>query len=313
LTGATKRFGWQGLRAVVPCDWELVSSSGDYRRGYVCLTGDDGTAFEIRWERPKRPGDLQFLLSNYFRELSKAAEKQGRQLEKKVGAVRELPSGSESPVRQVIDFEWEDQAAFSAGWAHVCHECRRVVVAQVRSRGGRKRTRQAARQLMESLLDHPEEDKCLWTAYSLAFELDASWRLSSKSLLAGLQTLTFVGNMCELEVRRQGLANIALKDSSLRDLVVRRKFRRKRMPRNWRLEPQTINGCAGLVLEYYPRSPGARIQQGLGRLMPRGPRTSRTIAWHCESANCILEVAFGGASSHAGVLDDLVETMQPDG
>jgi len=309
LAGATKRFGWQGLSAEVPRDWDMSTTSGDHRRGYVCLTAEDGTAFEVRWERPRRAVDLQFLLSNYFREMAKIAGKKGLTMEKEIGPVIDLPPGADGSRKRAAAFEWQDRAAFSVGRAHVCRKCGRVVLAQVRSRASKKRTRETARDVFASLEDHPPARRCLWTIYDFAFELDESYRLSQKLLLAGLLTLEFVGDMCEVAVTRRGLADIALKEKKLQDVVVRNMFKREKPGRNWHIAEQTLKGHKAVLVEYRPRSLMARIREALGRMLPRGPRATRTLAWHCEPANRIFEVTFSGSATRARVLDDLIETI----
>ncbi|MCP4642616.1 MAG: hypothetical protein GY851_19380 [bacterium] len=175
-----KAFGWQGLSARIPSDWDLGAFGGDSREGHAFL--DDGVAvrLRVRWTKG-RGGNPQAGLKRYRRAIAKS---------------KSLPGLSEAPEeflpprfrrdKVVYPFRWE--GGCGAAWR--CAACGRLVTAEV-TPGIDDPDAKLSRRILATVACHPDGDEALWAVYGFAFRLPSTYNLAQAGLEAGRLVFPF--------------------------------------------------------------------------------------------------------------------------
>jgi hypothetical protein len=238
-------IGWQGMRCVLPPDWNVTSFSMDRDNGYLRIDapGDSALTVQIRWSsaqkprqavntpysymasyvrsrfrkpEPIEPGrvDLKANLEKMLQETAKQARKAKAAFD---SSIKPEKIEGESGERTAINFSWSG-AGRGQGKIWHCATCNRVVVAQV---VGLNRDSaalaQVASQLFATLEDHSADGYDRWALYDLQIDLPSDFRLQEQKLLSGYLQLMLTRRGERILVDRWGLANVALKKFSLED------------------------------------------------------------------------------------------------
>lgn len=277
-------FGWQGIEVVVPPDWTPAALTGSYEEGYFRLDGPDQPRLEVKWAQDRGFVDVERVVRRYLQSLTKSRE--GR----KIQVVESTRSSVKMPRERSSErfFHWRgDQEAFGAAW--YCKTCERTVLFQVMGTVGSD-VQGLAEKVLAGLDDHPQGDRCLWSLYEFSCEVPTSFRLVGQQLLTGLVELDFERGRDRLRIARWGLANVALRDTTLEEWL------RDKNRKQWRnfsveLKPAQINGHQGLAIAGPTNIPWLHLAAiGLRMLGRRYPDVLRGAAWVCEPGNKIYHV-----------------------
>jgi len=202
--------GWQGLVAEVPTDWSLAAASGDDKSGYFRADSTGTLALEVKWSRAGKQTDLYSKLDGYLNDLRRRARKRKLQFEHKI---KPKDAGT-------LTFSWRsDRKAQGRLW--LCDECGRVVIAQV-SGAPSDDVASVASFVLPSIEDHSDDGWRTWAMYDLVAEVPPGYVLEKHQLMAGYIQLLFHRGSSRLLIERWGLANVALKNTSLREWFAER-------------------------------------------------------------------------------------------
>ncbi len=214
------RFGWQGLSAETPADWELVGipKTHDAAEGYLRLDDADQPRFELKWNsHPQRKFDIEKTLDDYLSGIRKTYEKQIGPIEIRKDQPLIPSNGPDAAFhdhREVRFFAWRGELrAYGAIWR--CTQCQRVVMAQVIGPSGGGATRREAVRVLSSIRDHPTSSTNLWTAYGLEMDVPRRFRLDKLQLLNGYILFSFTDGSARIAVERYGLADQHMKGEDI--------------------------------------------------------------------------------------------------
>lgn len=228
--------GWQGVRCVLPPDWNVAGFSMERESGYLRIDApsDSSLTVQIRWTDAGAPDvktpyhvlakrvrkllrrpepkqaqiDLKANLDKFLKEIAKQSKKSREKLDAHSKPERvEREDGK----RRSINFSWSG-AGKGQGKIWHCQVCNRVLVAQVVGMGKDQNAIAAiASRLFQSLEDHTDDGFDLWALYDLQVGIPDGFRLESQKLLSGYLHLAFQRGAERIVVDRWGLANITLK------------------------------------------------------------------------------------------------------
>jgi len=214
------RFGWQGLSAEAPADWELVGipKTHDAAEGYLRLDDATQPRLELKWNsNPQRKFDIEKTLDDYLKGIRKTYEKQIGPIEIRKDQVLIPDAGPDAAFhehREVRFFSWRGELrAYGAIWR--CTECKRDVMAQVIGPSGGQGTKTQAVRVLRSVQDHPPGPTNLWTAYGLEMDVPRRFRLDKLQLLNGYILFSFTDGSSRIAVERYGLADQHMKDGDI--------------------------------------------------------------------------------------------------
>ena len=197
--------GWQGIVAEVPADWSLAAVSGDEKSGYFRVDSTGSFMLEAKWSSAGRRVDLYSKLDAYLSDLRRKARKRRLGFEHKI----------KSKDAGVLAFSWRsDRKAQGRLWR--CDECDRVIIAQV-SGSRSDDVQNLASQILPTIQDHSEDGWRTWAMYDLIADVPPGYALEKHRLMSGYIQLIFRKGCSRLVIERWGLANVALKHSSLRE------------------------------------------------------------------------------------------------
>ena len=213
-------FGWQGLTAEAPADWELVGipKTHDAAEGYLRLDDANQPRLELKWSsHPQKKFDIEKTLDDYLSGIRKTYEKQIGPIEVRRDQTLIPNSGPDAAFhehREARFFSWRGELrAYGAIWR--CALCQRVVMTQVIGPSGGQGTRQQAIRGFRSVQDHPPGPTNLWTAYGLEMDIPRRFRLDKLQLLNGYILFSFTDGSARVAVERYGLANQQMKDGDI--------------------------------------------------------------------------------------------------
>ncbi len=286
----SQEFGWQGLRATLPGDWELSGLSGDYNSGYIRLDDAQGTPrLELKWSqsKQKKSPDLHKVLDDYFRLVKKNLKKQTHiYIKRDVSLVKE-PEFFEG--RDVICFNWKGPIrAMGAIWH--CQECNRIVIAQINGHL-KENLRSLVVKILISIQDHPKGYTNRWSAYNLHAEVPRRYRLEKQKLMSGYLMFSFVDGSRKLVIERYGLAEMLLKEVNLEDWF-RSTYRKEIRGYGFHLEPTQHDGDEALLLLGQRTRITDQIPFGAMTLIDKIARRIVLFAcvWRCNISNRIYVV-----------------------
>jgi hypothetical protein len=280
-------FGWQGISALVPPDWNLAGIGGDFQSGYLRL--DDGrmARLEIKWS----PGDVDLnkALDRYLRGLEKKGRRRTGITTFKGGRA---VSRRSKPDKRLQGFSWRGPGVRgpveAQGCIWRCRTCSRTVVAQVMAPPG-EGLASLARTVLTSLEDHARDGLHTWGVYGLVCRIPEAFRMEKQRLMAGYIELLFTHGKSTLRVERWGMANVILSDVALGEWVERQN--RKRKDVRLSAEPARAHGHEAAALAGHRRRPfhglRLRLERGLRR---RVPTEFAGQVWHCPPSNRIYSV-----------------------
>jgi len=289
-------IGWQGIVAGVPQDWSLSAISGDDRNGYFRVDSPGTLALEVKWSSAGPKVDLSSKLDAYMDGLKRKARKSKINFEHKI----------KSKDGGVLSFTWRgDRKAQGKLWR--CDECNRVLIAQV-SGGPSDDISNLASLILPTILDHTEDDWRVWGMYDLLAETPPGYELEKHRLMSGYIRLDFRSKNNRLIIERWGLANIALKNITLRKWFDDRS-RYDLRPYRCKIESVQFDEEAGIHVEGRRAGIGPLLKSAGEILSFRKPTSYIDgYVWACEKSNKIYSVQ-SIHSKDENVLDMVLERV----
>lgn len=210
--------GWQGITVSVPEDWYPAALGAERASGYLRVQNADGLAVEVKWFTPKNTVDLERELTKYRKTLGKASKKRHAEFEWRDKP--KVPARESRPDKNRRFFGWRsDTQALGVIW--YCRTCSRVILAQVVMPLDEDATSLASH-ILNGIEDHGDDGLEYWAVYGLGISVPKGWSLDKHQLMAGYTMLQFRRRDRVIRAERWALANVALKDASLRDFVWRK-------------------------------------------------------------------------------------------
>ena len=207
------KFGWQGITAELPADWEFGGLSGDYDNGYVRMDDENMPRMELKWSRSKeKKPDLHKILDAYFKSMRKRLGTSATDLRIKRD-VNLVKNENFFENRDVLFYNWKSDVRANGVIWH-CKDCKRIVVVQIMGRL-KETILPLTLRVFESMRDHPAGHTNLWSAYQLAAEIPRRYHLEKRKLMSGYLMLGFVDGSRVLNIERYGLADVTLRDTDL--------------------------------------------------------------------------------------------------
>lgn len=235
--------GWQGLRFLLPPDWNVTGFSLSTKDGYLKVDSPGTMFVQVRWTDPhhearartlfewgyrlwkKRrnrdganespvftPPNLRAMLDHFLAETGRQA-KRGKQ----VFDCKVKPETSEANgERTAHNFAWTGGGQGQGKIWH-CRVCGRVFMAQVVGQG-RDPIAAVAAQMFGSLCDHAQQGWNTWALYDLVAGIPDDFRLTDQKLMSGYLKLEFTRRGGErIRVERWGLANVSRRKFTLKE------------------------------------------------------------------------------------------------
>ncbi|MGI5820246.1 MAG: hypothetical protein ACOX9R_19340 [Armatimonadota bacterium] len=274
--------GWEGVVLQVPADWDIAAISGDRNQGYMRLDDvENMPRVEIKWQQSKGFVDIKGVVDNYLKDLQKKRKKGDAEIE----TDRDCSVVSRRQMRKadLNCFAWQGHFhGFGAAW--YCEDCQRVMVIQVMARPEEK-GEQLAREVISRVEDHPREGWIVWSTYGLQMEVPERFDMSSQKLMAGLIELHFAERGEEIVGARWGMANVALRNRTLKQWAVSEisAFHKKI---KLDFEETIFRGHPALKVTGYFANPLKHMQSFVMHVAGRPyPEAVRGWVWHCEGEN----------------------------
>ncbi len=282
---ALKTFGWHGITVTIPADWDLASTRGDHRAGYVRLADKERARLELRWETVDRPAPPFQTVNAYLKKVGKSARKKGFEFSSQRQLHLASPAG-----KDVECYRWLGERQAVAMLSN-CAECGRTV--HVHLLGEREEQLKAlARTVFASLRDHSDDGTELWQFFDVEFRAPVGLPLKRRILRAGCIRMIFAGRGARLEFVRASLAQVLLADKDVGNWF--RGFYDARLRKYaFRAGGERIKGHPGVSVEGRAKilaSP-LRVLRRTGRL--------RAACWHCEETNRLMICALEGRRREA--------------
>lgn len=327
-------IGWQGVRCLLPPDWNLSGFSMEYEEGYIRIDAplEKAMTVQIRWldaskqkqsfpslytyiapkmrallhkpDPPVTPPDLKATLDKMLKETEKQAQKEKMLFESNLKP--EQREGEEG-VRRSINFSWNGIGR-GQGKIYHCTHCNRVVMAQVLAIGkDRSFIPEVASQLFATLQDHSIDGRNLWALYGLQIEIPENFRLTEQKVFSGHLRLVFHNKGEKIIVDRWGLADTVMKRLSLEDW-----FRNQTQTslKNLELQQSALPSGHSLLFAKGPLGLLSKIQalRDSSGLPGRFASQYAGGVWECPETNRIYSVQYWHRTNNASLWDDLVQS-----
>jgi len=278
-------IAWHGLSLTVPEDWNIGAIGGDRKEGYLRLDGSDMTRVEVKWAKVGSGHvDIPGLVDKYLRDLQKD-KKNPTQVQRDVALTGRRKARHK---RGLECFGWQNETqGFGAAW--YCPDCEKTVIVQVMGTLDEPLAK-FAEPIIQDLEDHPADDWITWSTYGFTCQTPERFMLTGQKLMAGLIELSLACDTERLHLARWGMANVALRNTTLKDWAYKEVAKRLK---KFTVEPELtqFRGHECLTLRGRTNLPQERIasfaQHCLGK-----PYPDRLLAhlWHCEEENKLFYV-----------------------
>ncbi len=235
-------IGWQGMRCLLPPEWNVAGFSMDRDNGYlrVDAPGSGSMTVQLRWFNAAKPAKTQaslyYVLAPRFRKLLKRPEPEipapdlkanlDKLFKENAKQARKGKAAFDSSVKpERVEGEQDERAAMNFSWSGqgrgqgkiwYCKTCHRVVIAQVVGLNKDQAAMQTvASQLFASLQCHATDGYDRWALYDFQMDVPEDFRLEAQKLLSGYLHLTFGRGGEKIVLDRWGLANMTRKKFTL--------------------------------------------------------------------------------------------------
>jgi len=320
--------GWDGLRFLVPGDWNVTGVSADRGDGYLKVDSPGTMFLQVKWTDPSvtprartladmigrllrairkapasttssEPPDLRAVLDAYLKDTSKRAKRAGETFNCKI-----KPESVEAHGTRIAHhFSWSGTGV-GQGKIWYCQQCRRTIIAQVVGQG-KDPVADVAASVFGDIHDHPEDGWCVWAAFDLVASIPDQFRLRSHQFMSGYLKLDFFrAGQGRITVERWGLANIARKKFTLQEWL-------DGTARADRYRPDygasVLNGHEGVVARGAIRGVLGKLQAMRDALPSLRPATVyESCVWECDETNKLYVLQTWRPRNAASILGDLV-------
>ncbi len=311
--------GWQGLRFVLPPEWNVTAVPMSAGSGYLKIDSP-GTMFaQIRWldpgagrpntllgmlmpwirsalrrpEAPRKNMDLQAQLERFLKPKGRA----GKRLEHKV-----RPEETDAD-RRSVRFSWSGKGQ-AQGKIWECRSCGRVVMAQVVGES-RDPVADTAALMFANFCDHGVDGWNTWALYDLVAAAPEEYRLVSQKLMSGYLKLSFRGASGEhLVIERWGLANVTRKKFTLSEWFA---TQCTLAPARCAVEEGSVMGHAAVLAAGKQTGPLAMLKglrDAIGSWRPANRYDA--AVWECEESNKTYAVQITRSSKSESLLQQVL-------
>ena len=288
-------FGWQGTEWQMPEDWTLGKIEGDRSSGYLRIDDEDMVRLEARWHVPKPESvDIEAEAEKQIKEVEKKSKKSKQKVvvKRRVKLIQRERSAWEC---------YQMRAEFHA-WNLVnhCQVCGRVILLRL-FHLPKEADRELARRIFESLIDHQEDCHDRWDVYGLTMSLPTSFELETPSLKTGEIHLQFKKGRELLTGRRISLAEMQLRELSLKQWTIKRceadwkKFR-------WHLEESKFRAHEACLV-----SGRARITRQVWS--PLSPKALKSRVWYCKDSDKLFILHALMKDEESGLFEQVCESI----
>jgi hypothetical protein len=279
------RAGWQGLSFTIPEDWNIGAIGGEKNEGYLRFDDPDMPRLEIKWaEAGSSAISIETLVDKYLKDLTKGKKKNTTTVERdcKLVSKRKLKGK-----KGLECFSWTAESqGFGAAW--YCPDCHRTMIVQVMGTL-EEPVQKFAEEIIPSIEDHPGE-WMYWGTYGFQAETPADWKLAGQKLMAGLISLDLIREGEKLHVARWGMANVALRGTTLEQWG--QKELSKRLKKyTTQYATGEFRGHEDILIEGRSNLPQEKVQSFFEHV--RGKDFAdrvRAHLWHCPESNKIYYV-----------------------
>lgn len=288
--------GWQGVTLKAPAGWEPDALSGSREEGYLRLVDSEMPRLELKWATgPGLGRPLAEVLDSYLATIEKQAKKEHREL--KVRRNTRLLSRRRLRKAALECYGWKaEQQALGAAWS--CEQCGRTVIAQVLGAPDED-LEPLARQVLESVEDHPRDEWVLWSAFGLHFELPEDFLVQDQRLMAGLDgqrgtaniEVKFARGLEEVRVLRWSMADVLLRRISLMEWAQVKFARHLGWRGRCQAEEGEVKGHPAVLVRGRHERFHQRVQRFIMHCRRRDyPDRVACEIWRCEDTNKIYAV-----------------------
>jgi hypothetical protein len=304
-------FGWQGIRALVPPDYEIGGISGDHKSGYIRLDDSIMPRLEMKWSAQKKKPDLDVILDEYFKGLRKQEKKRkGRMnIKRKLALVKEGDADFQKVEAEF--YTWKSGRVRAFGMVRYCADCRRTLIVQLSGFSG-ENTRKDAIAIFRSVSDHPDGTRNLWTAYGMSVLIPRRYRLESHKMMSAYLLFSFADGSRKIAVERYGLADVLLRSISFEDWF-RRTYAKAMKGYGFGIRLETTDDDhQSLILEGERSRFTDGIPIPLLSVMNRVVRRKRMSAmvWSCGRSNRIFAVRAIAKTDTTKIVDDVGSSIR---
>jgi len=292
------RLGWQGIELSVPEEWNIGGIGGGREDGYLRVQDAELPRVEVKWGAVEGFVDIQATVNGYIKKL-RQDKKAGKDIEIDTNA--SVVSKRKMKKKALSCFTWStDVEGYGAAW--YCPDCKRTVIVQVTAKPEEDGP-QLAERIITSLQDHPVGGWIRWATYGFQAQAPEGFHLTAQELMAGHIQITLKRDIAaetarnimlqnlvapeELTLSRWGMANVMLKNKSLREWAEEEMGKRlKRMQPE--MKPVEVNGHEALQLSAQHLPFHQQFFRLIARLaeVPYADRI-RGLIWHCPQSNSL--------------------------
>ncbi len=326
--GRTERavIGWDGIRLLVPGDWNVSGVSADRSDGYLKVDSPGTMFLQVKWTdplassrprtvagwaarairivrktppAPTTPPDLRTLLDAYLKDTAKRARRSGQPFSSKI-----KPETTEADGTRIAHhFSWTGGGQ-GQGKIWFCKVCQRTVIAQVVGQP-RDPVTDTAAAVFSDIRDHAEDGWCVWAAFDLVAAVPEVFRLETYQFMSGYLKLGFhQPGAGRILIERWGLANLARKRFTLREWLATTASADRYRPA---YSDAVLNEHDGVVARGAVRSLLGRIVAVRDALPTLRPATVyEACAWECSETNKLYAVQTWLPRGKQSILGDLV-------
>jgi hypothetical protein len=307
---------WQGVRMVLPRDWEPGALSGDWSAGHIRIDERLEPRFVVRWlaedstralfrKASSRAAGIEQIADNYLEGIAKERKRKKEQIE---GQKIDRPFARRKlDVNPITCFEWrsEKTGTYALGFAGECPVSGRVVISEITGRD-EERVRANAETVYSDLHLAPEsEETVLWSTFGLRIHLPQCWHLSGNSLVGGKVEFRYQTDEGQHLTAQRWIANLALGKGDLVDWAKKQLASDLRGEFLFRMERGRCHGHEAVLAEGTKRAAKERIAYAAKRLVKQDTRVHmRCRAWLCEPENKIYIVRTVGLEAEAPFADE---------
>ena len=318
-------IGWQGVRFLLPPEWNLTGFSLDRANGYLKVDSPTSMFAQVKWTDPRftraKSGldwawrawktwrgtgsalsddqDLRATLDAFMKETAKAARKARATFEYKVKPDTEELDGE----RRAHNFSWTGNGQGQGKIWH-CRRCGRVVIAQVVGQV-RDPIQAVASVMFSEMRDHGDDGWETWALFDLVAGIPDDFALKAQKLMSSYLRLEFERSGGErIVIERWGLADVALRRFSLgggfeETCPVRR--------HGGRVAISDVNGHSAATTSGSVKSPSAWAKALAEAAATKNPAVKyEAAAWSCPETNKIYAVQVWRGKRTTGLMDEVV-------
>jgi len=320
----TQLFGWQGLTATLPADWNLARY--DMVKGELRIADEEMPRLELRWEIPKTAVDLEKSVEKFLDTVGRQARKKKEKFEIEDGA--KIVAKTRKRKAQLVNFAWTGERANligqGCGVAWQCGECGRIVVAHIMGRGteNRESLQKLAGEILTTLECHGSGGWQTWSVFGLRVEVPEEFQLSHSKLMAGRLelvwkrpkkpgALNFAARDETLSLARISLADVLLQNETLSQWTGRTLWRADKQWFFMDFEETKIGEHDAVRSEGLLRDVRLRLRSAVADWVRRrrSPRAELQV-WHSLADNKIYALTSDLLPANAHVATEVLDSLE---